>query len=363
MKTTITKSIIETVIAQAVAFTNAKDENASCVFVSVTNGLMEIESTNFSESIRIKSIPTKGEGFLARCAVDGNKFLKVIKAMSSDEVMLEFGNEELIVKQGRSRFKIALMTTNTIDSIDFPKGDEIGINNSLLSSMARVSHAVDVNHPNHNIAGVLLEIGSKTVAVVGTDAKRLSAVKYEHDAGIERSLILSKRAVMSMNKLFGNQDVTAYVDDVNFTINTDTIEYTTRTINGKFPDWMRIVPREAKSTVEISAQTLNLLVSQAAIITDNAEINISNNGLTINAENRDNGQSMNAFLEVAYEGEEISFGINTCYVKDLLSASGTESVTLHFNDSTTPVLFTTGTLIEVLVPVVFSAEVKAGAVA
>jgi DNA polymerase-3 subunit beta len=363
MKTTITKNIIEMTLSQAVAFTSAKDENASCVFLSVTNGAMEIEATNFSESIRLKSIPIKGDGSLSRCAVDGSKLLKIIKAMSSDEVMFEFGDEELVVKQGRSRFKIALMTTNTIAEINFPKGDEIGINDSLLSSMARVSHAADASHPNHNIAGVLLEIGNKTVTVVATDAKRLSAVKYAHDTGIERSLILSKRAVQSMNKLFGNQNVTAYVDDVNFTINTNTIEYTTRTINGKFPDWKRIVPRDAKSTVEISAQTLNLLVSQAAIISDNAEINISNNGLTVNAEDTKSQQSMNACLEVVYEGEEIIFGINTRYIMDLLVASDTESVKLYFNDSTSPVLFQTDTLIEVLVPVVFSQEVKAGAAA
>lgn len=363
MKTVIAQSIIDQTLSQAVAFTDTKDENASCVFVSITNDQMTIEATNFGESIRLKSIPVKADGELSRTAIDGRRFLQVIKAMNSDEVTLEFSEEEALVKQGRTRFKISIMSTNAIGEVKFPKGDEINLNGTLLDGMDRVSHAVDANHNNHNIGGILLDITSKAVVVVGTDTKRLSAVKYEHQSENLKTVILPKRSVASMNKVFGGQNVKAYVDDVNFTIETDTVEYTTRTVNGKYPDWKKIVPREAKHIIEISSDGLKALVSQASIVSDHAEIIIKDNELTVKSEDSKTNQSMNAVLGVEHEGEEIIFGINTRHITDLLSASGTETVKLYYNDSTSPLLFQTDTLVEVMVPVVFSQEVKAGAAA
>lgn len=363
MKTTIKQSIIEQTLAMAVSFTDQKDNSASCVFLSINDGMMEIEATNFGESIRLKSIPVTADGNLDRIAIDGRRILQVVKAMSSDEIILDFSDDEVVVKQGRTRFKISIMTTNAIGEIKFPKGVEIELNGTLLEGMERVSHAVDANHSNHNLGGILLDITQKAVVVVGTDTKRLAAVKYEHQAVSPLTVILPKRSVSSMNKVFGHQAIKAYVDDVNFTVETETLMYTTRTVNGKFPDWKKIVPKEAKSIIEIDSEGLKALVMQASIVSDHAQLIIKNNELTVDSEDAKNHQSMFASLGVDYEGEEIVLGINTRHVLDLLAASATESVKLYFNEATSPLLFHTETIVEVMVPVVFSPEMKAGVAA
>ena len=365
MKTvTITKSIIDQALAGVVSFTDQKDESASCVFISVMNEKMAIEATNYSESIRSKFIPCKGED-VDRSAIDGKRLLQVIKAMASDEITLTFGSDELIVKQGRTRFKIRIMTTNSIKEISFPKGDEISLNGEVLMGMERIVHAIDANNPNHNFCGLQMELLKKTVVLVGTDSKRLAAVKYPLEYTCEdKSFLLPKRSVLSMVKLFGGNNITAFADDVNFTIVTDSLSYSTRTINGQFPDWQKIMKANRPSiahSIVIDTTSLAALAIQAGIINEEAEIIIKNGELTMNAENAKSQQSMEAGFAVGYEAnDEISFGVNIRFLVDYITAANTDTLTLNYISTTSPFFLESNSFIEILMPIVLTQSVSVG---
>lgn len=362
------KAIIEQALNITVPFTDSKDENASCVFIKVVSGKMEIEATNFGESIRTNSIPCESKEDVARSAVDGKRLLQVIKTMSGDEVTLQFNDDELIVKQGRTRFKIGIMNTNTIREISFPKGDGLSLSSELLKGMERIAHTIDANSPNHNISGLHMGITANAVVLAGTDTKRLAAVKYElKHKGEARDILLPKRSVLSMLKLFGGQNIKAYADDVFFTVETETVLYSTRLISGKFPDWQKILKAHRPNilhAIPINANALSALASQAGIISEDAEIVIKNGELSMNAENAKSQQSMEAGFAVDYESnEEISFGVNTRFLLDFIGAADTDLLTLSYIGASSPFFLETESFLEILMPILLTQAVAVGAAA
>lgn len=366
MKTVkLTKSIIEQTLNITVPFTDPRDENANCVFISVNDGKMEIEATNFGESIRSKNIPCSGDEVVSRTAVDGKRLLQVVKAMNSDEVTMQFDGEELIVKQGRTRFKIGVVSTNNIKEIKFPHGVEMSLNSEHFKGMERVLHTIDGNNANHNLSGLQMEIAKQSVTFVGTDTKRLAAVKYAHSfSGDECSILLPKRSCISMLKLFGGMNISAYADDVNFTVETESVSYSTRLINGKFPDWKRIMgmhrPNIAHS-IQVNSEALFALASQAGIIKEEAEVIIKNGELSMNSENAKTQQSMEASIAVDYQAdEEIAFGVNIRFLLDFISATGDESLTLNFIGTASPFFLEASSIAEILMPIVLTQKVAMG---
>lgn len=364
----MTKAIIEQALNITVPFTDPKDENAQCVFISIKDGKMEIEATNFGESIRSKSIPCVSKEDVERSAVDGKRLLQVVKAMNAEEIIMQFADDELVIKQGRTRFKINIMSTNSIKEIAFPKGEAMALNSELLRGMERVLHTIDANNPNHNLSGLLMEIGKSSVTMVGSDSKRLAAVKYEHEhSGEGRNILIPKRSCISMIKLFGGQNITAHADDVFFTIETEAVAYSTRLIAGKFPDWAKILKAHKpniKHNIEIDAGMLSVLAQQAGIINEEAEVIIQNGELTINSENAKSQQSMNAGFAVDYESDDVlSFGVNIRFLLDFVAATDSDILTLSYCDTTLPFFLQASSTLEILMPIVMSQTIQAGAAA
>lgn len=348
---TINKNVIEMNLAKAAAYTDSKDENASCVFMYGENGKLTIEATNYQESFRVKDVPCSMNEPLARIAIDGKKLLTVIKAMKNDDILFQLDGENLIVKQNRSRFKMQTMAMNSITQIRFPKGEnKISLNSQLIAGFKHVAHAIDGNNPQYQMSGALIETNENSIALIGTDGKRLAGVKYEYQATLSQRVIIPKPAITSMIKLFSNLDIDCYVDDVYMTVETETIDYTSKVVNGKYPEWQRIVPTSVKQQVAIDTDTLHSLVQQAIVINTEGTLTINDGELTI-VSSDDKGESMTTGAEFDKSVNGIEFSVNLKFLLDFLATTESKTIELFYTDTNIPFMLKSEDLMEVIMPI------------
>ena len=119
--------------------------------------------------------------------------------------------------------------------------------------MQQVLHAVDSNNPRYELNGVLLQAKDGTFNVVGTDTKRLAAVTTDTDSS-DFEVVIPRKGIEAILKLFKNYDVMAEIDEQSLTIHTEVLSYSVRLINGKYPEWSRIVPQSFIQKIVIRVQ-------------------------------------------------------------------------------------------------------------
>lgn len=358
MKTSIAKNIIENAVATAAAYTDAKSAKASCVFISGEANLLQLEATNLNEAIMLKNVPCvmdELDGKFEKIAVDGKKILSVVKAFKSGDIVFEVKGEELTVSQARSRFKINIMEDNDL-AVNFPKGEEkLSINSGLIAGFEKISHAIDPNTTQYMLAGGLISVKNKGIALVGTDTKRLAGVKFDNTNGASpKNVIVPKHAMASIVKLFKGQNIEASLDDVRLTVETEKVLYTTKLVNGKFPDWERIVPQNMKVQTTINTATMLDLVKQAQVVSDEGTIKIGNGELSITAVD-DKNESMTAGVEFDESVNGVCFTVNLRFMSDFMLAQNSEDFELHYNDTKMPFVLKCDGTTEVIMPIINAA--------
>lgn len=346
---TIKQPIIDNVISTAVQFTDTKDINASCIFISGMNAKLVIEATNYQESIMMKDIPAVDlKANFERFAINGKKLQTIVKSFGDVDLLFKIDGNNLIVKNGRSRFKIPIMEENDL-SISYPKGStKLNLSREILNGMETISHAIDKNTTNFVMSGCLLEVKTNAIALIGTDGKRLAGVKYKHESDKEMQIVIPRGSMGSMSKIF-NGDVDCYLDDVHMTIEAPNITYTTKLINGKYPDWKRIFPKSIEKQVSINRDDLLSLAKQALVISNETTVTIDNGELTFTSKD-ENGESMQAGVDFDASVSGIVFSVNLKYLVDCLN-SCSQDITLLFNDTNTPFVIKDEVLSEVIMPI------------
>lgn len=343
------KSIFEQALSNAVTFIDAKDDNAKCVFFSGKDNQLSIEATNYVETVKIKAVPCTGLDTLDRIAADGKKLLSIVKAFQGDEVTLEVKEDELICKQGRSRFKMKLMTANALKEHTFPHGEtSLTLNNQLLDAMDLVAHTIDASTPSYAMTGVFMEVKNNAVAVVGTDTRRLAGIKLEHSADFEGKYIIPKVSMSNIAKHFSGE-FTVYLDETNLTTEDETMAYTTKLINAKYPDWQRIFPKTAKVQTTLNTADFVTLSKQALLVSQDALITIENRSVTFVSQD-EMGEELISSFEVDNDVSGIKFCVNLKYLLDCLRQCEEEFI-LIYNDSNMPFVIKSGGLNEVIMPV------------
>ena len=362
MKFSINTNQINQAVATVAAYTDAKDVNASCVFLSGSNNTISIEATNFNEAIRVKNVPVTFDTLDAsfeKIAIEGKKLSSIVKAFDDGEVVFEINENELVIKQGRTRYKVTIMADNSLSEIKFPTSKtKLALNSELINGFEKIAHAIDPNNGNHSMAGSLLSIKKGAIALVGTDSKRLAGMKFEYASDEARDAIIPKAGMNSIVKLFKGQTISASMDETRLTIQTNSVEYTTKLVNGKYPQWERIVPKSVKMQIELSATTIQGLIKKALVIGTDGVITIENGELAITVTDERN-ESITAATEFSDDVQGVRFGVNLRFIQDFLSAQIEDSFQLMYNDANSPFMLKSGSMMEVIMPIIDIASAQA----
>ncbi|MGQ0711356.1 MAG: DNA polymerase III subunit beta [Rhodoferax sp.] len=282
--------------------------------------------------------------------VGAKKLIDILRTMPADQtVSLESSQNKLVVKGGKSKF-----TLQTLPAEDFPLVQEspsfgavFSVPQKVLKAlMDQVAFAMAVHDIRYYLNGILFVAEGDTLSLVATDGHRLAFSSAKLDTEVPRQeVILPRKTVLELQRLLSDEEGAI---DMQFANNQakfvfDGMEFVTKLVEGKFPDYNRVIPRNHKNRITLGRTALLGTLQRTAILTSDkfkgVRLNLEPGLLRVAANNAEQEEAVDE-LDIDYGGDAIEIGFNVTYLIDVLANMEQDMVTLELSDGNSSALFT-----------------------
>lgn len=353
MKFSTNKGKFETIIASMQPFLEKKDLSAitSHIYLEVSNDILTIKSTDYEMGLlaNIEEIQNIEEG---KATVNGSNLLNIIRRLKNEDINFEVIDNNLQIKQNKTSFKLPMYDANEYP--EFPNMDklhkvDINILN-FIAGIKNITPAIDNNNPKFELNGALIDIKEDKINFVSTDTRRLAVSKIENINNKPNQMLVPKKAIIEIQKLFFDDCEIKY-DDVNLVVKNKNYFFFTKLINGKFPDYARILPNNLKINVKLNK---NLFIDAIKLITSlkpNIKLTFKPNGIIFESLDEDN-EAKTQIEEKLDIPEAFHFAVNSKYLLDFLSTSNHEKFEIGFNETKLPFALKDNNFTTIIMPVI-----------
>ncbi len=353
MKIRASKQIFESILINLQPFLEKKDASqiTSHIYFRSQNGQCTIKATDLEIGLSISTdyIQVDHDGSFT---ANGKKLLDIIRILKDDEITLELLDNMLIIKQKHSKFKLPTFDANMFPSFpDSQNKPQIALNSlGLIQNLKKISPAIDTNNPKFELNGALINIKSDGTDLVGTDTRRLAIANISGENSQKLSLIIPKKAIMEIQKLFLDK-ITIFYDQTNMIITNDQYTFFTRLINGKFPDYERIIPRTIKHTLTLPKKAMIDAIKMITTISQDIRMTLLSEKIVFHSFGADNIEAKTE-LEIAtpfLNKFEISF--NSRYILDFITQIDHDEFELGLNEPNLPFIVKDDNFITIIMPI------------
>jgi len=309
------------------------------VLLVAKNGEVSITATDLEvELVATAEIAVEQDG---EVTVPGRKLLDICRALpESAEVVLSLGGEKLSIRSGRSKFSLTTLPASdfpTVEQISGSKGIDIG-QAELVKLLEKTHFSMAQQDVRYYLNGLLIETGKKSVRAVATDGHRLALceVELEGAGNEEQQVIVPRKGVLELQRLLsGEGDVTLELGSNHMRVQLEGIRFTSKLIDGRFPEYDRVIPKEAENELTADREMLRAALQRTAILSNEKyrgiRLIIRDNGMVLQAHNPEQEEAEEE-IEVSYQGEDIEIGFNVNYLLDALGAIESTDVTVSIVD-------------------------------
>lgn len=270
------------------------------------------------------------------------KFLDICRALPDDaQIALNVDGERASIRSGKSRFTLSTLPPSEFPNIEnFEFGLEFKIPQNLLKRLIDQTHfAMAQQDVRYYLNGLLLEFSEIQIRAVATDGHRLALCDVEADVGNTdvQQVIVPRKAVMELSRLLDNSDVPATVQlgSNHLRLITGDMSFITKLIDGRFPDYQRVVPQGGDKIVLADRNLMRQALSRASILSNekyrSVRFVLSSGVIQVIANNPEQ-EVAEEEISVDYDGPSLEVGFNASYVLDALNVLGTETVQLELTD-------------------------------
>jgi DNA polymerase III subunit beta len=310
-----------------------------------------IEFTTSDLEIQVRTSAELGgdEGTMAT-TVGARKLIDILRALPADQlVSLTATQNKLTLQGGKSRFTLQTLPADDFplvnESVDF--GPVFSIpQKTLRSLLGQVHFAMAVHDIRYYLNGILFIAEGKTLTLVATDGHRLALAQAELGSEVpgRQEVILPRKTVLELQRLLEDAETAI---EMRFAHNQARfafagLEFVTKLVEGKFPDYNRVIPKNHKNLMTLGRAPLLGCLQRAAILTSDkfkgVRLNVEPGVLRIASNNAEQEEAREE-LEIDYDGDAIEIGFNVNYLIDMLANSGDEMVRLELQDTSASALF------------------------
>jgi len=282
--------------------------------------------------------------------VPGRKLLEIIRMLPEKaSVTLAREAERVVVKAGRSRF-----TLSSLPASEFPVIEEINAKQVIRVGREHFRRLIEKTHfamaqqdVRYYLNGTMLETTGKVLRAVATDGHRLSLAETELTDAAEGSnqVIVPRKGILELQRILsgegelefsiGSNHVRAQIGDIRFT---------SKLIDGKFPEYGRVIPAKPPYAMTASRDLLRQALQRTSILSNEkyrgVRLTFGKNILTIQAHNPEQEEAEDQ-IEVNYTGADMEIGFNVTYLLDALAAVDVDTVEVALTDSNSSCLIRT----------------------
>lgn len=282
--------------------------------------------------------------------VNARKLIDILRSMPGDQtVSVESSQDKLVLKGGKSRF-----TLQTLPAEDFPLVQESASfgptfsvpQKTLKGLMNQVAFAMAVQDIRYYLNGILFVAEGQQLSLVATDGHRLAFASATLDVEVpKQEVILPRKTVIELQRLLSDADATI---DMCFANNQakfsfGAMEFVTKLVEGKFPDYNRVIPKNHKNSVTLGRAPLLASLQRTAIMTSDkfkgVRLSVEPGTLRVASNNAEQEEAVDE-LDIDYSGDSIDIGFNVTYLIDALASMGQDMVKVDLADGNSSALLT-----------------------
>ena len=264
-------------------------------------------------------------------------------------VSIESSASKLILKGGKSRF-----TLQTLAAEDFPLVQEAANfgpmfsvpQKTLKSLLGQVSFAMAVHDIRYYLNGILFVAEGTQLSLVATDGHRLAFASATLDVEVPRQeVILPRKTVIELQRLLSDAEGAIEMQFANnqAKFSFDGMEFVTKLVEGKFPDYNRVIPKNHRNIITLGRAALLATLQRAAILTSDkfkgVRLSVEPGSLRVASNNAEQEEAVDE-LDIDYGGPSIEIGFNVTYLLDALGNMSQDMVRLELSDGSSSALFT-----------------------
>lgn len=280
--------------------------------------------------------------------VPARKLMDICKSLPSDVLIdIKLEEQKLLVKAGRSRFTLSTLPANDFPTVEEGPGSlTCTLEQSRLRRLIeRTSFAMAQQDVRYYLNGMLLEVSTDTLRAVATDGHRLALCAMQAPVGqTERhQVIVPRKGILELARLLTDPEgtVSIVLGQHHIRATTGEFTFTSKLVDGKFPDYERVLPKGGDKLVLGDRQLLREAFSRTAILSNEKyrgiRLQLANGQLKIQANNPEQEEAEEE-ISVDYEGASLEIGFNVSYLLDVLGVMTTDQVRLLLSDSNSSAL-------------------------
>lgn len=318
------------------------------VLISTTPGKMKITATDLE--VELTSTATADVNEEMEFTLPARKLIDICKALpESATVSLELDGEKATLRSGRGRYTMGMLPARDYPSIEPTAASEtFRMPESVFKRLIeKTSFAMAHQDVRYYLNGLLLEIRAGRVRAVATDGHRLALCDSHFDAAISSDIqvILPRKAVVELARMLSDSDdeLEIEISNSHVRLHTGSTSFTSKLIDGRFPDYERVMPAGETQEVNADRDILRHALTRTSILSNEKyrgiRFRLDNGLLHLQAHNPEQDEAEEE-LEVDYSGSEISIGFNVGYLLDVLGVIDTDTVTMALVDSNSSTLVT-----------------------
>ena len=319
------------------------------VLIRKTGAQLQLTTSDLEIQIRTTAELGGDDGDFTT-TVGARKLIDVLRSMPSDQtVSLESSQNKLILKGGKSRF-----TLQTLPAEDFPLvqeaasfGPVFSVPQKVLKELLnQVSFAMAVHDIRYYLNGILFVAEGKQLSLVATDGHRLAFSSATLDVEVpKQEVILPRKTVLEMQRLLSDKEGAIEMqfagNQAQFSF--EGMEFVTKLVEGKFPDYNRVIPKNHKNIITLGREPLLRSLQRTAILTSEkfkgVRLNIEPGTLRVASNNAEQEEAVDE-LDIDYGGDSIEIGFNVTYLIDALNNMNQDMVKIELSDSNSSALLT-----------------------
>ena len=287
---------------------------------------------------------------VAATTVAARKLLDILRALpDSGDVSLTLANKRLTVQCGKSRFALQTLAAEEFPTVAQAEhyAAKVTLPQKTLKHLFNMVHfSMAQQDIRYYLNGLLLVVDGKNVIAVATDGHRLAFCQVATEQEFARQeVIIPRKTIIELQRLLDENDDPVSIEIANNQVKLSfaDIELMSKLVEGKFPDYTRVVPKGYKNNFTIGRDALLRSLQRAAIMTSDkfkgVRCIVTPGSMKISSTNADQEEAVEE-IEIDYGGDSVDIGFNVTYLLDVLNNLKSDSINIALGDANSSALIT-----------------------
>lgn len=281
--------------------------------------------------------------------VPARKFADICRALPDGaDIKVTEDQEKLTVRSGSSRFSLSTLSSSEFPNVEEGPGQlEFRCKQSVLKRLIdATSFAMAQQDVRYYLNGMLWEASQNQLRTVATDGHRLAlctqTVDLNHDSKLQ--VVVPRKGVLELTRLLSDdEDAEAHlsIGDKHLQVSTDKYTFTTKLVDGKFPDYEKVIPKGGQYQITGDRLGMKQAFSRVAILSNEkyrgVRVTLSDGNMSLVANNPEQDEA-EEHLAVEYNGASLELGFNINYLLDITNVLASDNLNITLVDANTGVL-------------------------